>query len=101
MNAKSSVFVTCVEAIIRYLLLNNLDDCTFNNCQKEFSSATSYEYNTIAAFFVSSYAQPVLIYTAYTPLALYISRHNILERLDIVINRLVLHENFQQNGGRR
>ena len=89
MNAKSSVFVTCAEAIIIYLLLNNLDDCTFNNCQKEFSSATSYEYNTIAAFFVSSYAQPVLIYTASTLLAL------------VVINRLVLHENFQQNGGRR
>ena len=89
MNAKISVFVTCVEAIIIYLLLNNLDDCTFNNCQKEFSSATSYEYNTIAAFFVSSYAQPVLIYTASTLLAL------------VVINRLVLHENFQQNGGRR
>ena len=89
MNAKISVFVTCVEAIIIYLLLNNLDDCTFNNCQKEFSSATSYEYNTIAAFFVSSYAQPVLMYTASTLLAL------------VVINRLVLHENFQQNGGRR
>ena len=89
MNAKISVFVTCVEAIIIYLLLNNLDDCTFNNCQKEFSSATSYEYNTKAAFFVSSYAQPVLIYTASTLLAL------------VVINRLVLHENFQQNGGRR
>ena len=89
MNAKISVFVTCVEAIIIYLLLNNLDDCTFNNCQKEFSSATSYEYNTIAAFFVSSYAQPVLIYTASTLLAL------------VVINRLVLHENFQQDGGRR
>ena len=30
MNAKISVFVICVEAII-YLLLHNLHDCTFNN----------------------------------------------------------------------
>ena len=30
MNAKISVFVICVEAII-YLLLCNLHDCTFNN----------------------------------------------------------------------
>ena len=29
MNAKISVFVICVEAII-YLLLYNLHDCTFN-----------------------------------------------------------------------
>ena len=29
MNAKISVFVTCVKAII-YLLLYNLHDCTFN-----------------------------------------------------------------------
>ena len=29
MNAKISVFVICVEAII-YLLLHNLHDCTFN-----------------------------------------------------------------------
>ena len=28
MNAKISVFVTCLEVII-YLLLNNLHDCTF------------------------------------------------------------------------
>ena len=30
MNAKMSLFVICVEAII-YLLLYNLHDCTFNN----------------------------------------------------------------------
>ena len=30
MNAKISVFVICVEAII-YLLLHNLRDCTFND----------------------------------------------------------------------
>ena len=30
MNAKISVFVICIEAII-YLLLRNLHDCTFNN----------------------------------------------------------------------
>ena len=30
MNAKISVFVICVEAII-YLLLYNLHDCTFNS----------------------------------------------------------------------
>ena len=29
MNAKTSMFVICVEAII-YLLLNNLHECTFN-----------------------------------------------------------------------
>ena len=29
MNAKTSAFVICVEAII-YLLLYNLHDCTFN-----------------------------------------------------------------------
>ena len=34
MNAKISVFVSCVEAII-YLLLYNLHDCTFN-FQKHF-----------------------------------------------------------------
>ena len=30
MNAKTSVFVNCLEAII-YLLLYNLHNCTFNN----------------------------------------------------------------------
>ena len=34
MNAKNSVFVICVEAII-YLLLQNLHDCTFNFYVKE------------------------------------------------------------------
>ena len=34
MNAKISVFVKCVEAII-YLLLDNLHDCTFKNNGKE------------------------------------------------------------------
>ena len=34
MNAKISVFVICVEAII-YLLLYNLHDCTFNFFKKE------------------------------------------------------------------
>ena len=29
MNAEISVFAICVEAIM-YLLLHNLDDCTFN-----------------------------------------------------------------------
>ena len=33
MNAKISAFVICVEVII-YLLLYNLDDCTFNNQMK-------------------------------------------------------------------
>ena len=32
MNAKISVFVICVEAI-RYLLLYNWYDCTFNDCK--------------------------------------------------------------------
>ena len=34
MDAKISVFVICVEAII-YLLLYNLHDCTFNMKQKQ------------------------------------------------------------------
>ena len=33
MNAKISMFVMCVEAII-YLLLYNLHDCTFNEEKK-------------------------------------------------------------------
>ena len=32
MNAKTSVFVTCIEVII-YLLLQNLHDCAFNRRQ--------------------------------------------------------------------
>ena len=32
MNAKISVFVICLEAIL-YLLLYNLNECTFNNKQ--------------------------------------------------------------------
>ena len=31
MNAKTSIFVICVETII-YLLLYNVHDCTFNSC---------------------------------------------------------------------
>ena len=34
MNAKISVFVICIEAII-YLLLYNLHECTFNKHQAE------------------------------------------------------------------
>ena len=37
MNAKISMFVICVEAIM-YLLLYNLDDCTFNSFQCHFIS---------------------------------------------------------------
>ena len=33
MNAKISVFVTCVEAV-RYLLLHNLHDYTFDDVKK-------------------------------------------------------------------
>ena len=37
MNAKISVFVICVEAII-YLLLYNLQDCTFKKVNAKYSS---------------------------------------------------------------
>ena len=42
MNAKISVFVICVEAII-YLLLYNLHDCTFSSIMNAESSTTLYE----------------------------------------------------------
>ena len=37
MNAKISVFVICVEAIV-YLLLYNLHDCTFNISYREIAA---------------------------------------------------------------
>ena len=43
MNAKTSVFVMCVEAII-YLLLYNLHDCTFKRETSGF--VKSCRYNT-------------------------------------------------------
>ena len=41
MNAKISVFVICVEAII-YLLLNNLHDFTFNSYTRTYFQSENY-----------------------------------------------------------
>ena len=43
MNAKTSVFVIFVEAII-YLLLYNLHDCTFKGQHKKFSMKMSFKF---------------------------------------------------------
>ena len=44
MNAKISVFVYCVEAII-YLLLYNLHDCTFEDTKNRISSMSVEKKN--------------------------------------------------------
>ena len=46
MNAKISVVVICVEAII-YLLLHNLHDCTFNICLQRLYFFSVYIINCI------------------------------------------------------
>ena len=47
MKKKISVFVMCVKAII-YLLLYNLNDCTFNYCiGSDKKSVKSYEMFTV------------------------------------------------------
>ena len=45
MNAKISVFVFCIEAII-YLLLYNLHDCTFKNILQSFKAFRRREINS-------------------------------------------------------
>ena len=53
MNAKISVFVTCVEAII-YLLLYDLDDCTFKLLSRKKTLVISYAKADMKVFLVLS-----------------------------------------------
>ena len=61
MNAKISVFVICVEAII-YLLLYNLHDCTFNTSYRE----TAAKRATLISFLSFICLKTVLIYSVTT-----------------------------------
>ena len=50
MNAKISVFVICVEAII-YLLLYNLHDCTFKGGMNAYDQGISTVFSSFSFFF--------------------------------------------------
>ena len=58
MNAKISMFVICVEAII-YLLLYNLHDCTFNETM--INNKDSGHNNTLWNAFIGLFSVVILI----------------------------------------
>ena len=59
-NAKNSVFVICVEAII-YLLLYNLSDCTFKRTRKSLLRRCSRHFIPLLVVFIEEYSQLDLV----------------------------------------
>ena len=80
MNAKITVFVICVEAIM-YLLLHNLHDCTFKDVAVHNSLVRSNFYGHYQLFCISS------LLKSFGLLSIFF----VLEHLSVVLSHLFLH----------